>query len=77
MVLVVRPARSELEHEFTTRLADALANARHLGGMDRQPVLEILLAAKVMPVRIPDPTGDDELVGEFEVQGRLITQVLS
>ena len=57
---------SELEHEFTPCLADALAKARHLGVVNRQPVLKILFSAKVLPVRILDPAGDDERVGEFE-----------
>jgi hypothetical protein len=53
----------QFEHQLTTILADALAKTRHLGGMNRQAVFKMLLAAEVLPIRIFEPAGDNELVG--------------
>ena len=47
-----------LQQPLHAFLADALTPAGHLAGIDGQCVLEELLTAKVLPVRVLDPTVD-------------------
>lgn len=56
----------ELQHELAPRGTEARAKARHLRGVDRRRVREVLRATEVPPVRILDPAFDDLLIGQVE-----------
>lgn len=53
------------QHLFHTLRSDALAPAGHRRGIDRQPVLEKLKAAEILPIGVLDPTFDRLLVGQI------------